>query len=548
MKKKYCVLLGVFGLTVTIVACGMSGDEGMPSAAGDMDTDGGAGGADLDGDTDGDGDGDADADSEDTDSDDGYPPEKEEEANYMAPQGSGRYVFIADETNDAVVVVDSESLAIDVVEVGSRPTHLVPLSDADDGRVAVMNLDSDEVTLLSVDEESNIEMVDLDVRPDTNVVVPSPDGRYLIAFHDPQFSALSGAPTTDQEISVLRTGEGEQLTIDLSVGMHPWRVAFDQSSKRAFVISEEGINIIDLENLESIALPPSITPFEGGTYDSETVDLEITPDGSLVLARKTGSADLLVAPLEVEPAEAMRTYTLPAVPTDLDISPEGSSGVLVLRSLGQVAVFNFPLPDDPEEDPFTYIDLEDKVAGVATLAPDGNHMLLHTTTAGDEEDKRRITLLSREGDSWDAHSTVLERQIRAVAAGVDSETAIVIHQKVTASANSHPYSYSLIKLPSLQAKFQQAPVEPGQLLLTPDGNYGFLLLRGAKRTDKINLESFIVDSLQLGSPPVAAGYAAQTDKVFIAQDHPAGRMTFIGVRDESVKTVTGYNLNDEIEY
>jgi hypothetical protein len=105
-------------------------------------------------------------------------------------------------------------------------------------------------------------------------------------------------------------------------------------------------------------------------------------------------------------------------------------------------------------------------------------------------------------------------------------------------------------LEQLQVKFQQIPAEPGQLLLTPDGDFGFLLLRddglGIKRTEVIDLSSFIVDSLELGSPPTAAGYASNTDKVFLAQEHPAGRITFVGVHDDTVKTVTGYALNDEI--
>ncbi|MDJ0763262.1 MAG: hypothetical protein QNJ97_09765 [Myxococcota bacterium] len=107
-----------------------------------------------------------------------------------------------------------------------------------------------------------------------------------------------------------------------------------------------------------------------------------------------------------------------------------------------------------------------------------------------------------------------------------------------------PFSYSLVTLPDLKVKFQQIPVKPGQLLLTPEGDMGFLLLTQAQRIDVFNLRSFIADALMLGSPPVAAGYAATTDRVFIAQDHPAGRMTFVGAHDGSVKTVTGYNLND----
>ncbi len=63
----------------------------------------------------------------------------------------------------------------------------------------------------------------------------------------------------------------------------------------------------------------------------------------------------------------------------------------------------------------------------------------------------------------------------------------------------------------------------------------------------MELDSLIVNQISLSSQPTAAGYAAATDKVFIAQNHTAGRMTFVGVDDDSLKTVTGYNLNEAIE-
>ena len=110
-----------------------------------------------------------------------------------------------------------------------------------------------------------------------------------------------------------------------------------------------------------------------------------------------------------------------------------------------------------------------------------------------------------------------------------------------------PFAYTLVKLPEMQKKFQQVPVEPGQLLLTPDGDYGFTLLRdddaGLKETQLMNLSTHIVDDIELGSPPTALGYASGTNSVFVAQDHPSGRMTFIDLDDMSVQTVTGYTLN-----
>jgi len=537
--------------------------------------------ADSDGDGDADGDGDGDADWE-SDTDDGYPPEEEEEVNYLAPQGSGRYVFISDEPNNAVVVVDSETLGIQVVPVGIRPTQLVSLADENQSKVAVINLGSNEVTLLKVDEKGQVSSTELPVRPDTNALVASQDGRFIVAFHDPRFTEESGAPTTDQDITVLTTGDNETAAYDLSVGMHPWKVVFDEDSTRAFIINEHAIDIIDLNNIKTLTDPMQVKPFESGSYDAANADIEIVPNGSLALCRKTGSKQLVAAWLDGSGKK--HTYDLKAVPTDLDIEKDGEFGMLVLRALGQVAFFKLPLPEDPDADPFQYLSLSgaqldpppvtgqpdagvmvdggdggqeppvdppdapeiDVVAGVATLTPDGKHVLLHTTTAGDDNDKRRLTLLSENDGVWTVTETVgLDRMIRSVVTGVDSQVAVAMHQKINPGGGQLPYSYTLLRIPSLQAKFQQIAVEPGQLLLTPNGQMGYLLLEEARSVDVIKLQSRIVDTLRLGSPPTAAGYAAETKKVFIAQDHEAGRMTFVGEEDDSIKTVTGFNLNSD---
>ncbi len=573
MKKQQSYLLRpvlLAALVCMIFNCGDFSEEdagekrsGNASGDGDMDMD-------SDSDSDSDGDGDTDGNIE-SDTDDGYPPEEEEEVNYLAPQGSGRYVFISDETHNAVVVVDSDTLKIQVVQVGIRPTQLVSLSK-EEGKVAVINLGSDEVTLLEIDEAGSINPSYLPVRPDTNALVASDDGRFIVAFHDPRFTEESGAPTTDQDITVLTMDDTKKASYDLSVGMHPWRVVFDKASTRAFVINEHAIDIIDLNNIENIEDPYQVKPFEGGSYDSTTADIEIVPDGSVAICRKTGAKELVAAWLDG--SDEMRTYSLKAVPTDLDIDQEGTFGVLVFRSIGQVAFFDLPLPEDQNEDPFKYLSLSgdtvdpplsdagmgvdggqepepaapeeeiDVVAGVATLTPDGKHVLLHTTTAGDNSDKRRLTLLSKIDEKWVVTEKVgLDRMIRSVVTGVDSSVAVAMHQKINPGTGQMAYSYTLLRIPTLQAKFQQIAVEPGQLLLTPDGKMGYLLLEEDRSVDVIQLKSRIVDTLRLGSPPTAAGFAAKTRKVFIAQDHEAGRMTFVGIDDDSIKTVTGFNLN-----
>ena len=536
-QKSICpawILLLAASFTLLLYgAC--SDSAGMNDMGAGADSD-----ADMDADTDIDSDSDSDSDG-DTD-----PPEEEEDVDYRVPQGSGRYVFIADKINDSVVVVDSETLVIDVVDVGARPTHLVPL--AQDDAAAVIAIDSDEVTIIRVNSQGIPSTVDVGVRPDTNALAVSDDGTFVIAFYDALFAAETGPPGTDQEISVIVTTAGAPEVFHMTVGMHPHRIVFNEDETRALVITEEGINIIDLSDLSSVGIPPQITMFDSTLVDPSTVEIAIEPSGALAVAREEGSSTVVTASLDG--TADIRTYVLPGVPTDLDISPDGSFGMFVIRETAQVAVFSLPLPLDPLQDPFVYVNLGSLICGVATVTPDGDSALLHTTVGGDETDRKVLTNMTWTGTTWNVSSTLLERQIKSVAAGADSNTAVVIHQPVIATSTSFANAYSLINLVQLQVKFQQIPVSPGQLLLTPDGGNGFLLLRddaqGIRQTDIINMNTFIVDTLVLGSPPTASGYSQGTDKVFIAQDHPAGRMTFIGVQDGMVKTVTGYTLNDEI--
>ncbi|MBW2278405.1 MAG: hypothetical protein JRF63_13000 [Deltaproteobacteria bacterium] len=78
-------------------ACGDSSMADKASGGADSDSDSDSD-ADTDVDTDADTDGDSDGDTD--------PPEEEEPPNYKVPKGSGRYVFIADENHDAVVIID----------------------------------------------------------------------------------------------------------------------------------------------------------------------------------------------------------------------------------------------------------------------------------------------------------------------------------------------------------------------------------------------------------------------------------------------------------
>jgi len=64
---------------------------------------------------------------------------------------------------------------------------------------------------------------------------------------------------------------------------------------------------------------------------------------------------------------------------------------------------------------------------------------------------------------------------------------------------------------------------------------------------EINMATFGIDSLRVPSLPQAIGPVPGTGRVYISQDHPRGRMTFLDVISRKRQTITGYQLNAGID-
>jgi hypothetical protein len=64
----------------------------------------------------------------------------------------------------------------------------------------------------------------------------------------------------------------------------------------------------------------------------------------------------------------------------------------------------------------------------------------------------------------------------------------------------------------------------------------------------IRMPALSNDAIALPSVPLAAGVVAETKKGFVAQRHPEGRITFVDLDTGSPRTVTGFELADEVDY
>src|SRR5439155_954140 len=103
--------------------------------------------------------------------------------------------------------------------------------------------------------------------------------------------------------------------------------------------------------------------------------------------------------------------------------------------------------------------------------------------------------------------------------------------------------------PTKIAKLSTGAYTAGQVVITADGKSGLLLdnrVSGTLSVEAFDLASFVITSVALGSPPIAVGVVPGTAQVYVAQDHPLGRMTFVDEATFQTRTLTGFGLNGQI--
>jgi DNA-binding beta-propeller fold protein YncE len=541
--------LAISWLTTNLLlsACMMAGrstgaDDGV-SSAGLGDDDGNQGG-DGDGHDDaGDGDGDGDGQPP--------PPEEEEEADFRVPRASGRFVYTASETTDRVAVIDSSTLAISVVTVGREPTVVTPIPGAADeaGAVAVLCGGSSEIAFVRTDAGG---ATTVEMRPGNaaaNEVVSTPDGALVIAYHRAGGPEVPGAASS-QELTIVEVdGDGRW---EMAVGANPRALELTADGALAYVVTDDGVNVIDLGALDGLDKPDVIPVSPDTAIDPSTLEVHISSTTHQALARVDGETWIAVTDLDT----AERTLIeLPGFVTDLDVAADGSFALATLPAAGGSTLVEIDLMlTAPEPVPHP---VPGEYVGLTSLAPSGDRAILYTTVDPFQgalpDPRQRITIARRSADGWTDLTTVfVEVPVRSVGIAPDDANAILLHAEAP-ELNPHArWPYTLLDLTAAFPikKLQTAQAEPGPILFTPDGGRSVVVLRDdasdVRRVDMVDLSSFIVTGIQLGSPPEGVGHVEVTDKLFVSQEHPSGRITFIAP-DAALQTVTGYELNDSVK-
>ena len=111
------------------------------------------------------------------------PPEKELESSFRAPVATGKYVWIANPDSGRIAYIDAETLQIQIVDAGHRPTYLAAVPDATDDVAIVLNTASSDATVLRA-AKGKLTSFSLPVHATANRWSVSPDGRWATAWTD----------------------------------------------------------------------------------------------------------------------------------------------------------------------------------------------------------------------------------------------------------------------------------------------------------------------------------------------------------------------------
>jgi hypothetical protein len=509
-------------------ACGDSGDAGYGvSPGGTGSTSGGTGGGGLNG---------ANAGG------DELPPEEELESSYGAPVATGTFVWIANPSSGRVAYIDAAALTIEVVEAGNAPTFLAPVPAVGEDVAIVLNVLSRDATVLRA-KNGSLTTASLPVPAAGNSWAVSADGRWAIAWTDSR--TAEGADPIDgfQDISALDLTQGAETSTPLTIGYRPVAVAFDAEASRAFAVTQDGISVISLEGGDPVVVK-NVKLSDDPLDDTSTRDVSITPDGGYALVRRDGQSTVSIFSL----TDDVRTdVVMPGAATDLDLSPDGSVAIVVVRETSQVALL--PIPDvvaDPSA--FTIFTVDAAVVGSAALAPASPTAFLYTNAVPSP----LLTVFDSSAITPSPRTILLRAPVQAVFPAADASHALVLQDAFELEGGSkYPAAMSVVPVAlDLPAKILGLDAPVVSVAMAPAGHRA-LVATGDELHTKFELHvahmpSLKIDSYPLASQPIAAGIVAGANRGFVAQKHPDGRITFVDFESGEVRTLTGFELATQV--
>jgi hypothetical protein len=473
------------------------------------------------------------------------PPETEVELGQ--PISAQRYVYVAMTDEDELARIDGVTLAVTATPVGHAP-RVVATIPGGDGAVV---LDSENGTATIVRPSGAGDSIRvLPTLQHLNRLDIDPTGHFAVAWFDLQ-KAIADMGITGigsfQDVSVIDLTS--TTAVNLTVGFRPRAVQFDAAGTHGFVITQDGVSAIDLAYAtgQGPAIVPPIAVADP-SVSPDDLEVQIVSTGAYATVRQAGVSALRIVDLATGEA---REVALGSPATDIDLAPDGSRVYAVARDAHQLAIV------DVASATAQTIDLSDAVVGSIQVSRDGTRALLYTNATLDE----RITMVKLDQPGFPHVTWPLKKSVRAVGISPVSDTAVILDAKVAGDPSTastvddyidESYGFTLLDLATGFSKLQLTPVDPGPFAYAPDGTKAYVALDGGDAATStralqiVTTRTGVVSTVALGSPPSAVGILPVAAQAFAAQRHPLGRVSFVALDSDAMRTVTGFDLNSHV--
>ena len=478
--------------------------------------------------------------------------EQELEFDFKAPQASQNYVYIAATERDSLVRIDARTLDIRLIPVGGRPTRVATLPGTD--VALVINSGTSDVSVVTSTATSD-SVKTVDVVPHVNRIVVAPSGRYAIVYYD-RSAAEPTDPVGDfQTLSVLDIQGDSPKSIRVSVGFRPSSVVFHETLPVAYIVTDDGVSILDLDKAKEGTITPVVPLSDDAMEDPSLREVLIPPTGTYALVRSLGRADLTV--VDLASGQLSRT-ALDGIPTDVDLIPHQNKALLILREQALACIVDLEGLLALDSDAVKVLTIEGTGAGAAVVSPTGERAVLYTTTGT----VKSVAVMDLAGEDYSWEVFPVQKNVKGVDISFGGSRALVLHEREGASpgasgvdqtiAQSHGFS-----LFDLDSGFRK-------LIMTDNHWSSHLFVAGQGQEDRlfvltpdpkeinhfvqvVDLSTFISEPVRLSSQPTSMVHVPVSGKVAVAQDHDNGRISFVDVVTGQVYSVTGYELNGLIQ-
>jgi DNA-binding beta-propeller fold protein YncE len=230
-------------------------------------------------------------------------------------------------------------------------------------------------------------------------------------------------------------------------------------------------------------------------------------------------------------------------PTDLDISPDGENVAVVTRGSNEVWVLSASHPFELPQ-----VVTLDKAYGSVLFAGDGAKAILYTNAS-------RIASYA----VWDTLAgTVTDRSlvkpVQSMGVSPTGGSLLVFHTQEDApdADEDSPfygnYALTLIDLGDYRQNPMLLPAAVSSYAVSDDGSFGFFTMEGQRYLETLTFDTLLYDEVRLASDPVYLGVLPDTDIAWASQDHELGRISFYDAAAGTLDTITGFELNSDIDH